>query len=241
MNRKRITVLFMAALSVGAAFYWFHQAEPDSVNSIDQSSSLKDESGSEIQLPPQNNFHKKQPQRDIQSEEARMRPRNPARQNQVLKPSPQFKVEELKLQNHEALQDTPWQIWTDRKPVLKGQAAKKESVEISQYAVIPNGEDKVSLEQFDPAAPIVVFDARRKIPGILTGTFVITLRDEANPEVLTSDQAIRILQSFPEIHTYFVTSKEVPFNFLQFKRSLLERGAIANVETEVLSRKYDKF
>lgn len=136
-----------------------------------------------------------------------------------------------------------WRIWKGVTAYPKSAQAShgKRVGEVNGYDLIDEG-SPVSLENFDPARPLVVLSQNGTgRVGVMTGTVVVTLEEGASADFLTQSAQIRIVGASPEIQTYFVTPTQVPFNMRDFLESLKEAPEVRQVEMEILDRQYEKF
>lgn len=112
--------------------------------------------------------------------------------------------------------------------------------ELNGFALFESGRAGVQEEVFTTERPLVVYDTRLQVFGVMTGTLIVFLRSGASMEALVHDHSLRILNAFPETGTYYVTSREQPFSLSQLKSSLERDSRINNVEIEIVSRQYGK-
>jgi cell division protein FtsX len=111
---------------------------------------------------------------------------------------------------------------------------------VNGYYLVEDG-DKKSSENFDPARPMVVLDQRTGSAGVVTGTFTVVLEQGASADFLTKSSDVKVIASFPNTQTYFVTSSQVPFNLKAFKEALRDAPEVKDVQMEILDRQYEKF
>lgn len=112
--------------------------------------------------------------------------------------------------------------------------------ELSGFALFESGRAGVQEDAFTTERALVVYDTRLQVFGVMTGTLMVFLRSGASMEALVQDHGLRVLNAFPETGTYYVTSREQPFNLSQLKNSLERDSRINNVEIEIVSRQYGK-
>lgn len=138
---------------------------------------------------------------------------------------------------------TPWKIWVGAKayPKKNGKPSPKIIGEINGFYLVEESGQNGDIHNFSVHEPLVVIDTRRDIVGVVTGVFTVTLKENASAEMLTQASGIKILNSFPEIRTYYVTSVSDSFDLQAFQDSLKNAGDIEQVQAEVLSRQYEKY
>jgi hypothetical protein len=237
MSFKKFAFLLFFITLFGVVFYWSQWNHPSSEH-LDQSSSVMNESGRSIEAPPESPFRKKSPPREIQSEEPELQQRKPVDSTRMAPGKPVFDVSQMTLQDEPLFARTGWKVLLGQRATKLNMKPEDSTWHVGNYAL---NEGISSVESsFEPTSPMVVYDARRKIPGVVTGTFVVTLRTASEPSALLKDQRVRVLNSFPEISTYFVTSSQTPFSLTNFKNLLVAKAIVASVEIEVLSRNYEK-
>lgn len=140
------------------------------------------------------------------------------------------------------LEGTPWKIWVGVGAYSKekGKPTSKVIGEVNGYYLVEEQAEHIDVRNFSSSQPLVVIDSRLGIVGIVTGVFSVTLKEGVSPDVLTQASGVKVLNSFPEIRTYFVTASKEPFDLQAFQDSLKNETDVEIVHAEVLSRQYEK-
>ena len=102
------------------------------------------------------------------------------------------------------------------------------------------GSTNLQESLFSNERPLVVYDPRLQTYGVVTGTVQIDLRKGADVASLLQEHGAKVEHAFPETGTYYITSQEQPFNFVQFKNSLEQDSRVNRTEIEIVSRRYGK-
>lgn len=170
-----------------------------------------------------------------------MSPRQPIRDPKSVKGLKTVDTSNAQLEGTTLFTDTRWKLWTGVSAVVKrnGQPQGKILGEINGYYLVEEAAAN-DFKNFYSANPLVVIDTRLDEVGVVTGVFTVVLKEGVSPEVMTQATGLKILNSFPNIRTYFVTSSEEPFNLQSFQDSLKGEASIEDVKMEVLSRQYEK-
>lgn len=139
------------------------------------------------------------------------------------------------------LEDSPWVLWVGVTAVKKtdNKSSAKVVAEINGYDIIESA-GAVDLKSFSSEQPLVVVNSRLEIPGVVTGVVSVTLRKGASEDVIRQLPGVKILNSFPEIRTYFVTSAEEPFDLAAFRDFIKSQPDVEQSHLEILSRRYEK-
>ncbi|WP_374077216.1 hypothetical protein [Bdellovibrio bacteriovorus] len=170
-----------------------------------------------------------------------MSPRQPIRDPKSVKGLKTVDTSNAQLEGTTLFTDTRWKLWTGVRAVLKrnGQPQGKVLGEINGYYLVEETAAN-DFKNFSSSNPLVVIDTRLDEVGVVTGVFTVVLKEGVSPEVITQATGLKILNSFPNIRTYFVTSSEEPFNLQSFQDSLKGEASVEDVKMEVLSRQYEK-
>lgn len=137
---------------------------------------------------------------------------------------------------------TPWEIWVGVRAYSKknGRPQAKVIGEVNGFYLVEESAQNIDVRNFSSSHPLVVIDSRLNVAGVVTGVFSVTLKEGVSPEIVTQASGIKILDSFPGIRTYFITSASDPFDLQAFQDSLKSEIDIENVHAEILSRQYEK-
>lgn len=137
---------------------------------------------------------------------------------------------------------TPWEIWVGVNAYSKksGKPHGKLIGEVNGFYLVEESAQNIDVRNFSPSHPLVVIDSRLNVAGVVTGVFSVTLKEGVSPEVITQASGIKILDSFPGIRTYFITSTSDPFDLQAFQDSLKNETDVELVHAEILSRQYEK-
>ncbi|MNK11946.1 hypothetical protein D3C87_299970 [compost metagenome] len=154
--------------------------------------------------------------------------------NRVAIPSPQELSESL------LLAETSWKRWGRVSAVPRSEAAGSHVIgEVSGFALIasPQTGDET---QFTEGQNLVYFNSRTQVAGIVTGVFRVTLKEGVRFEDLTEAYNLKITGAYPHLQTYFVTGQNSPFDLTVLQKRLSADSGVADLELEILSRKYEK-
>lgn len=139
------------------------------------------------------------------------------------------------------LADNPWKVLMGVSAIPKRNGPPLDSKiigEINGYFLVDGV--NLDLKNFSQQRPVVVIDPRRNSVGVVTGVFTVVLKSETSKNLLLENQNLKILNSFPEINTYFVTAAHQPFDIEEFQLFLKNEFEAESVKAEVLSRQYEK-
>jgi hypothetical protein len=147
------------------------------------------------------------------------------------------------LLSHPLLSDSKWLIWKNVSAIPKKNFDGNDSDllgKTSGFVYLYDENQKLEIENFTPERPLVLYNSRLRQAGVLTGTIKVELRNENNIESFLVDHHAVSLGEFPEIRTFFVTSKSVPFQLDEFYQLIRSDERVQKTELEILSRKYEK-
>lgn len=153
-----------------------------------------------------------------------------------------YNTQGAKLLEDPAFAGTAWKIWSGVSAYPKSQGAPDENRvgEVNGYFLVNEGQAN-SSENFDPAKPLVVLRADSNTAGVVTGVFAVILEDGASADFISQTSQLKLVSSFPNIQTYYVTSSEVPFSLKGLHEALREAPEVKEVKMEILDRQYEKF
>lgn len=153
-----------------------------------------------------------------------------------------LKPEERRVaQSASLLSGTSWMIWEGVAARPKDQGVPSSYlVEVSGYYIVSDAAAISDERHFSPQQPLVLYNKRKGIAGVLTGTLQLVLKEGVSIEDVASSYGLTVLDSLPEMKMYFVTSASHPFDIVSLKESLVAEPGIARVELEILSRQYVK-
>lgn len=137
---------------------------------------------------------------------------------------------------------TSWKILDGVRayPKKNGRPTLEITGEVSGFYLVKESTENSDIRNFSASQPLVVFDSRLGVVGVVTGVFSVTLKEGVSSEILTQAAGIKVLNSFPGIRTYFITSVAEPFDLQAFQESLKNETDIELVHVEILSRQYEK-
>lgn len=147
-----------------------------------------------------------------------------------------------KLIAHFLLIGTNWKVWPGTRAILTPQLSAADSVlaELSRFSIVEFPNAEASLDQFDRNVPPVVYDARLKRAGIVTGLLKVeTDRKDLLEESLPNLNSY-ISNSFENIQTYFVTSRQDVFDLESLFKNLKSQQYVKSIELDILDRNYEK-
>lgn len=242
MARRTLVITFLALLGVALVFFLLKQEEAP-VSTHSQSSSSKKEN----ETAPQSAAETASPHEETKVTESassqegevpnsfrRKMPRDISSKSQV-----QPDISSARLEKHALLADTPWKLWSGAIALRKQQGAPDRILGEVNGFYLAETEVESDPHHFSPSSPLVVVNTRRSVVGVLTGVFGVKLKDGYGEDVLTQ-KGLKIVGSYPQISTYYVTSSEDPFDLVSLQNSLKNDPAVSTVEIEILSRQYEK-
>lgn len=171
-----------------------------------------------------------------QAEESR-RLLEPKRKQTVL-PKP----DDRRLAQSSVLSGTSWKVWEG--VAAYPQSAGKRSAylaEINGYYLVEEDGFRGDDRHFSASQPLAVYNERKGIAGVVTGTIQITVNEGVNIDSLIQEYDLKVVGSMPEANMYFVTSAQDTFNLSSLKERLSSEPGISQAQLEILSRKYEKF
>lgn len=142
----------------------------------------------------------------------------------------------------ELFADTSWKVWAGVSAVLKKNGTPQKNVkgEVNGYYLVEDGA-AINTAQFSASHPLVVIDTRLDTVGVVTGIFTVVLKSGVSADVLAQIPEIKIVNEFPQINTYYVTASKEPFDLVALKDFLRNEPGVAEVQPEILSRRYEKY
>ncbi|MEN0058476.1 MAG: hypothetical protein AAGB31_06550 [Bdellovibrio sp.] len=149
----------------------------------------------------------------------------------------------IEVESAEIFAGTPWKIWKGARAMLRAQAQQRGLpvvAEVSGYSISLEPNNEVNVREFSPDQGLVVVNSRTQVAGVVTGTFGVVLREGFTVEKVFPAEGVKILDSFPEIRTYYVTSAITPFDLQTFQSVLQSQPGVEKVHMEILSRNYEK-
>ncbi|MGZ3772898.1 MAG: hypothetical protein ACXVCN_04275 [Bdellovibrio sp.] len=152
-------------------------------------------------------------------------------------------ITNAKVEKPTLLENTPWKIWLGVRAFSKknGKPESKILGEVNGFYLVEDSTMTMNnIKSFSPTQLTVVIDSRRNAVGVLTGVFSIILKEGISSEILTQLPDVKIINSFPKIRTYYVTSTNEPFDLQTFQGKLKQMPDIESVQPEILSRQYEK-
>ncbi|KYG67035.1 hypothetical protein AZI86_08445 [Bdellovibrio bacteriovorus] len=153
-----------------------------------------------------------------------------------------YNTQGAKLVEDPAFAGTAWKIWSgvSAYPKTQGEPSGNRLGEVNGYFLVTEGQVN-SAENFDPAKPLVVLRTDLNTAGVVTGMFAVVLEEGASADFLSQSSQLKLVSSFPNIQTYYVTSSEVPFSLKGLQEALREAPEVKEVKMEILDRQYEKF
>lgn len=243
MNKKNF-VLFVV-LAGGLAFVWFLKKErgPAVAGPLQTTVQVREAPSS----LPENEVLLAGPPQKMQVTEISSHGEDRASQSRRFQaprsaPTAVAAPEEGQLTEIGVLSGTSWKLW-DGVTAYPLELARGRHVlaEISGFALVQEEEMYSDERNFRTDRPLVVYNSRKRIAGIVTGVLQVILREGYVLESLSMASSLRLTGSHPEMRMYFVTSYDSPFDLSDLKELLSKDPAVESVVLEVLSRRYDKF
>ncbi|WP_374029583.1 hypothetical protein [Bdellovibrio bacteriovorus] len=150
-------------------------------------------------------------------------------------------IDEKTLESSALFTGTRWKVLKNTTALQKGAGEPKQKIlsEVTGYYLVEDSQEN-DPRQFYFSRPLVAYESRLDVVGVVTGTFTVTLREGFNEEVLHGIEGLKVLSSSPEIRTYYVTAAQEPFSLLELQEVLRKEPSVENVRIEILSRRYEK-
>ncbi|WP_373998784.1 hypothetical protein [Bdellovibrio bacteriovorus] len=243
---RRLSIVILLIVFGGAALYFWNKGASSSsvmtanTDASTTSSSTKDHESTSTATVAVESSEKTQTAEIASNQEpAQMVPRS--------RRLPKSERESIKLNTQNAefsesplFTDSDWKIWNGVRAVPKnaGQPSAVVVGEMTGFYLVK--EEAADPSAFSASQPIVVYDARLGIAGVVTGTFSVVLKEGVSPHVLTQNLGLKVLNSFPDIRTYYVTSPQEPFDLKAVQDILKNDPSLESSEMEILSRTYEK-
>ncbi|KYG69274.1 hypothetical protein AZI87_08720 [Bdellovibrio bacteriovorus] len=242
---RRLSIVILLIVLGGAALYFWNKGASSSVMTANTdassiSSSTKDNESTSTATVAVESAEKTQTTEIASNQEpAQMVPRK------LRLPKSESGKVKLNLQNAEFVdsrifEETDWKIWKNVRaiPKVAGEPPQEIVGDTSAYYLVKD--EGADPNAFVAANPVVVYDPRLGIPGIVTGRFSVVLKSGISTDLLTQNLGLKILSGFPDIRTYFVTSPTEPFDLKELQDVLNSDPGIESVEMEILRKRYEK-
>ncbi|UXR65402.1 hypothetical protein EZJ49_03940 [Bdellovibrio bacteriovorus] len=140
------------------------------------------------------------------------------------------------------LSGTSWKVWEGMTAYPKSAGPRADAVaEVSGFYLVPQEGLRPDERNYSNAQPMIVYNERKNIAGVVTGSVQITLREGAEIDPVLETFDLKVVGQLPEIRTYFVTSAQQPYDLFSLKDRLGSEPGISDVRLEILSRQYEKF
>lgn len=152
------------------------------------------------------------------------------------------KPDDRSLAQSSVLSGTSWKVWEGVTAYPQASGVRSDYLaEVSGYYLVEEETFRGDDRHFSSAQPLAVYNERKGIAGIVTGTIQIILNEGESIDSLVQEYDLKVMGSMPEAKVYFVTSAQEPFNLSSLKERLSSEPVVKQVELEILSRKYEKF
>lgn len=140
------------------------------------------------------------------------------------------------------LSDTAWKVWEGMTAYPMSAGVRKDAVgEVSGFYLVPQTGLRVDERAYFNTQPMIVYNERKGLAGVVTGSIQITLREGVALDPLLETFDLKVVGELPEIRAYFVTSSQQPYDLFSLKDRLGSEPGISDVRLEILSRQYEKF
>lgn len=140
------------------------------------------------------------------------------------------------------LSETAWKVWEGMTAYPMSAGPRPDAMaEVSGFYLVPQEGLRVDERNYSNAQPMVVFNERKSLAGVVTGSIEITLREGVEIEPLLRAFDLKVVSQLPEMRVYFVTSAQQPYDLFSLKDRLGSEPGISDVRLEILSRQYEKF
>ncbi len=171
-----------------------------------------------------------------------MKARDPRSPKSVREGSPLVDIKEAKLEAVSLFADTNWKIWPGVQAISSKGTAPSSGIlaKVNGYYLVKT-EEVNDFRSFSSQRPLVVVDSRLEIAGVVTGVFSVVLKEGVSSDLLKNASGLKIVNEFPDIRTYYVTSSYEPFDLQTFQEALKAEAEIEQVRIEILSRQYEKY
>ena len=140
------------------------------------------------------------------------------------------------------LSGTSWKVWEGMTAYPMSAGLRQDAVaEVSGFYLVSKPGLRVDERNYSNAQPMIVFNERKNLTGVVTGSIEITLREGVEIEPLLGAFDLKVVGQLPEMRVYFVTSAQQPYDLFSLKDRLGNEPGISDVRLEILSRQYEKF
>ncbi|KYG60529.1 hypothetical protein AZI85_10960 [Bdellovibrio bacteriovorus] len=244
MARRLSIVIFLIVLGGAALYFWNKGASSSVITANTEASttlsSAKDHESTSTATVAVESSEKTQTTEIASNQEpAQMVPRS-RRLPKSERDSIKLNTQNAEFSESPLFADSDWKIWNGVRAVPKNAGPPSAVVvgEMTGFYLVK--EEAADPSAFSASQPIVVYDARLGIAGVVTGTFSVVLKEGVSPQVLTQNLGLKVLNSFPDIRTYYVTSPQEPFDLKVVQDILKNDPSLESSEMEILSRTYEK-
>ncbi|KHD88999.1 MAG: hypothetical protein OM95_05935 [Bdellovibrio sp. ArHS] len=241
---RRLSVVILLLVLVGAVLYFINKDESasplSSATSASQTSTLTNRDDDEGTLSPSAISENTQTTEIASNQQpTQMRPRS-LRLPKSERTTAQLNIQEAEFLDSSLFVDTNWKIWNGVKAIPKNTGRPGQAVvgELTGFYLVKESASDPS--SFSSSEPFVVYDARLGVAGVVTGLFSVVLKEGVSAEVLTQTLGLKVVNSFPDIRTYYVTSPQEPFDLKAVQDLLKTDPSVESAQMEILSRNYEK-
>lgn len=144
---------------------------------------------------------------------------------------------------HPFFESSQWQIWpqvTAKNSRLPLASDEQLVGKLNNYQLIKTDFPVSTIENFNPALPVILYDERMKRPGILTGTLIAVADNRYDLEKCAHAHLASVNNAFENINTYFLSSDLPSFNLSVLKNEIENCPSVRSVQLEIIDRAYEK-
>ncbi|MEK2644026.1 hypothetical protein [Bdellovibrio sp. BCCA] len=242
MARRTLVVLFLVLLGAVFALVLSNKGETPEFHAVSEN---QEEAQSSKTPAPENSPAATTQVTEVASSEQPqgMPAREKIRDLKSIRGAKTINTKNANLEEVGLFADSRWKLWNGVSAVSKSAGRKPQGNilgEVNGYYLVEEEAAVNDFKNFSSAHPLVVMDSRLDEVGVVTGVFTVTLKEGVSPDILTQASGLKVLNSFPNIRTYFVTSSQEPFDLQSFQDALKGEASVEEVKMEVLSRQYEK-
>lgn len=260
MKRNGVGILLILALVVAVFFYWKRHNvveattsqnktseafKPGSSEQASKNPAAASNNQTEAANPsaqafvpraevPDSSFFNDNGKRKMPAESILARNRNP---NTVqVQPTPE------QLSTSPLWEDGSWKVWGHMTavPTESYNGDGKAIGQVGSFTVVEAAAFKADEHNFSSSQPIVVFKDNGKRPGLISGSYLVVLRDSGDFESFILDHSLRLLNAFPETRSYYVTAGSEPFDLSLLLQTMRNDPRVETANVQVVTERYAK-
>ncbi|QDK38410.1 hypothetical protein [Bdellovibrio sp. NC01] len=260
MKRNGVGIFLILVVAVAVFFYWKRQgaveatvsqhktSEAQKPESNEQASSKPSLSASQANTEaggpqqgftpraevPDSAFFNDNGKRKMPTEGILARNRNP---NTV-----QVRPSAEQLTTTPLWEDGSWKVWNHMTavPTENYNGTGKAIGQVGSFTVVEASAFKADEHNFSSSQPIVVYKDNGQRPGLISGSYLVVLRDSTDFESFVLDHGLRLLNAFPETRSYYVTAGAEPFDLSLLLQTMRNDPRVETANVQVVTERYAK-